>query len=274
LVSVDEEGVPRWNTLESMISEKTRAVIFAHISNVTGYISDVKKIAKIAHSVGAYVVVDGAQSVPHIKTNVYEMEADFLAFSGHKMLGPTGIGVLWGRKDILEELENPLGGGDTVKNVMLKDSEIAIEWEDLPMKFEAGTPPIVEAVGLAEAVKFLEFIGMENVEEHDKELTQHALRKLSEVDNVKIVGPKDSRLKTSIIAFNVDNISPDVVGLWLDSTGIAVRTGRHCAHVLHQRLGLHQGSVRASFYVYNCKDDIDALVESLKKLIETSKRRV
>ncbi|MEM1873697.1 MAG: cysteine desulfurase [Acidilobaceae archaeon] len=271
LVPVDEEGVPRWSLLESMVSEKTRAVVFAHVSNVTGYVSDVRRIARIAHSVGAYVVVDGAQSVPHLKTRVYELEADFLAFSGHKMLGPTGIGVLWGRLDILEDLENPLGGGDTVKNVTLAGEDLIIEWEDLPMRFEAGTPPIVEAVGLAEAVRYLESLGMESVEEHDRELTRLALRELEEIEEVKIVGPRDPQKKTSIVAFNVGSVAPDLVGLWLDSMGIAVRTGRHCAHVLHQRLGLPLGSVRASFYVYNCREDVYALSEALRKLSATIK---
>lgn len=270
LLPVDSNGVPRWELLEGMVSEKTKVVAFSHASNVTGYVSDARRVARIAHSVGALVALDGAQSVPHMKIDVRELEADFLAFSGHKMLGPTGIGVLWGRRDVLENLEPPLGGGGTVKRVGLGGDEIAIEWDDLPWRFEAGTPPIVEAVGLTEAVRYLEELGMENIESHERKLTSYTLRRLEELgDKIRILGPRDARVKLGIVAFNVGNVDPSMVGLWLDQQGIAVRTGLHCAHMLHDKLGASKGSVRASFYIYNCPEDIDKLVDSIGELLKT-----
>jgi cysteine desulfurase/selenocysteine lyase len=270
LLPVDSNGVPRWELLEGMVSEKTKVVAFSHASNVTGYVSDARRVARIAHSVGALVALDGAQSVPHMKIDVRELEADFLAFSGHKMLGPTGIGVLWGRRDILENLEPPLGGGGTVKRVRLGGGEITIEWDDLPWRFEAGTPPIVEAVGLTEAVRYLEELGMEDIESHERKLTSYTLRRLEELgDKIRILGPRDARVKLGIVAFNVGNVDPSMVGLWLDQQGIAVRTGLHCAHMLHDKLGASNGSVRASFYIYNCLEDVDKLVDSVGELLKT-----
>jgi cysteine desulfurase/selenocysteine lyase len=270
LLPVDGNGIPRWELLEEMVGERTRVVAFSHASNVTGYVSDARRVARIAHSVGALVAVDGAQSVPHMKVDVRDLEIDFLAFSGHKMLGPTGIGVLWGRRDLLENLEPPLGGGGTVKRVRLGDGGVSVEWDELPWRFEAGTPPIVEAVGLAEAARYLEKLGMENVESHERRLTEYTLKRLEELGGeIRVLGPRDPKVKLGIVAFNVGNIDPSMVGLWLDQHGVAVRTGLHCAHILHDRLGAPHGSVRASFYIYNCPEDVDKLAESIEELLKT-----
>ncbi len=270
MVPVDSEGVPRWDMLEEILSEKTRVVAFGHASNVTGYLSDARKIAREARKVGALVVIDGAQSVPHVKVDVRELEADFIAFSGHKMLGPSGIGVLWGKLDFLENLEPPLGGGGTVKRVRLEGGDVKIDWETPPWKFESGTPPIVEAVGLAKAVEYLENIGMHNVEAHEKRLTEYAMKNLEELgDPIRILGPKDPNKKLGIVSFTIGTLDPSLIGAWLDSYNIAVRTGLHCAHILHDKLGATQGSVRASFYIYNCHDDVDKLRNSLEELLKT-----
>lgn len=268
LVPVNKEGVPRWEALGEMISKRTKVVAIGHASNVTGYVSDVKEVAKVAHESGALVVVDGAQSVPHMKIDVREMGADFLAFSGHKMLGPSGIGVLWGKQEILEELEPPFGGGGTVERVFLEEGRVRIAWHRSPWKFEAGTPPIIEAVGLSEAIRYLWRVGMEQVEALERELTEHAVRRLSALEGVRLIGPKDLQRKLGIVAFNVGSIEPSLVGLWLDSHGVAVRAGLHCAHVLHDEIGERQGSVRASFYLYNCREDADRLAFALEELIK------
>lgn len=267
LIPVNSEGIPRWDILEDLISEKTRVVSVGHVSNVTGYKSDVRRIAEIAHKYGSLVVVDGAQSVPHMKVNVRELNIDFLAFSGHKMLGPTGIGVLWGRLEYLNKLEPPLGGGGTVRRVKLESNNINIEWNNPPWRFEAGTPPIIEAIGLSEAVSYLSRIGMENVESHERILTEYTLSRLGELEGVRILGPRDSSRRLGIVSFNVRSIDPSMVGAWLDSYNIAVRSGLHCAHILHDKLGESNGSVRASFYIYNCREDIDKLIDALKELI-------
>ncbi|MCE4621614.1 MAG: cysteine desulfurase [Desulfurococcales archaeon] len=269
VIPVNEEGVPRWEMLEELIDERTAVVAAGHVSNVTGYRAPVERIARIAHSVDALVVVDGAQSVPHMPVNVYDLGIDMLAFSGHKMMGPTGIGVLWGRKDLLEELDPPFTGGGTVKLVEPPPEGPGlprINWEDLPWKFEAGTPPIIEAVGLSAAVEYLERIGMEWIERHEYELTDYTMRLLGELEEVRIVGPRDPSRRIGIVSFVYSDIPPDTVGAYLSSRGVAVRTGLHCAHMLHLRLGLRMGSVRASFYAYNCKDDVERLYEALVEL--------
>ena len=262
LVPVDGEGVPMWDRIGEYLTERTRVVAIGHVSNVTGYRSPVARVAREAGQVGALVVVDGAQSVPHMPVNVSDLGADFLAFSGHKMLGPTGIGVLWGRRDLLEDLDPPAPGGGTVVDVSREEGGLRVEWEEPPWKFEAGTPPIIEAVGLAAAVKYLARLGMEWVERHEQILTKAALEMLEEAGAV-IVGPRDARLRAGIVSFNIPGVEADHVGLALSDRGIAVRTGRHCAFLLHKRLGL-SGSVRASFYVYNCLSDVEALADAVR----------
>lgn len=266
IIPVNDEGVPKWGMLDELLSEKTKAVVFAHVSNVTGYVTDVKEVVRKARSVGAFVVLDAAQSVPHMPVDVRGLGIDFALFSGHKMLGPTGIGVLWGKIDLLRELEPPLGGGGSVRDVRLAGDEAVVEWDDPPWKFEAGTPPIVEAVGLAEAAKYLRRLGMENVARHERELTARALAGISSTGGVEIVGPKEPSRRHGIVSFIVRGHSPDAVGAWLDVRKIAVRTGKHCAHPLHYRLGL-DGTVRASFYIYNCVDDVERLVSALREYV-------
>lgn len=264
IVPLDSEGKPMWYLLPNIISERTKAVAFSHKSNVTGYTSDAKKIARIAHEHGALVIVDGAQSVPHMKIDVRDLDIDFLAFSGHKMLGPSGIGVLWGKIDLLEKLEPPLGGGGTVRRVRLAGDGLEISWEEPPWKFEAGTPPIIEAVGLSEAVKYLERIGVEKIHEYEKRLTEIAIRSLEGLgEPLEIIGPRDPGERSGIVTFAIKDASPDTVGMWLDRRRIAVRTGLHCAHMLHDSLGRSDGSVRASFYLYNCESDVRALITAI-----------
>ncbi len=264
-VDITDDGYLNYEDLEQKITEKTKVVAFPIMSNVLGTINDVKRIVKLAHEVGAIVVADGAQSVPHMPTNVREMGVDFLAFSGHKMLGPTGTGVLWGRRDLLEEMMPFKVGGDTIKDVTLED----VIWHDLPWRFEAGTPNIAGGIGLAEAAKYLMKIGMENVRNHEKELVEYTLKRFGEEleEDVIIHGPLDSEHRGGVVSFNVLGLHHHTVGKALDLFGIAVRTGMHCAHPLHYRLGL-RGTVRASYYIYNTKEEIDYFVEALQKIIE------
>ena len=269
IIPVDGEGKPMWDLLTSMMSKRTKIVAFSHKSNVTGYTSNAKKIAEIAREHGAIVIVDGAQSVPHMKIDVNDLGIDFLAFSGHKMLGPTGIGVLWGRIDLLEKLEPPLGGGGTVRRVRLVGEDLDISWEEPPWRFEAGTPPIIEAIGLSEAVKYLERIGIDRVYEHERALTRMAMRSLEELGSpIEIIGPRDPDERSGIVTFSIRGSSPETIGMWLDRRGIAVRTGLHCAHMLHDSLG-YGGSVRASFYIYNCGADIEALITAIDSYVKS-----
>ncbi|MEM4971665.1 MAG: cysteine desulfurase [Sulfolobales archaeon] len=272
LIPIDSEGRPRWDLLPRIISNRTKVIGFSHKSNVTGFTSNAKEIAKIAHEYGALVIVDGAQSVPHMPVNVRDSEIDFLAFSGHKMLGPSGIGVLWGKRELLEELEPPLGGGGTVKSVWLEDNEVRIEWEEIPWRFEAGTPPIIEAIGLLEAARYLRRIGMEKIYSYEERLTRYAMKMLEELgEYIRVLGPRDPSERSGIISFVVKGANPNTIGMWLDRYNIAVRTGLHCAHILHRHMGYPEGSVRASFYVYNCENDIIALVNALKEYIARNK---
>ncbi len=263
-IDITDDGLLRYDQLEEAVSEKTKVIAVTLMSNVLGTINDVKRIAKLAHSVGAIIVVDGAQGVPHLPVNVKELEIDFLAFSGHKMLGPTGTGVLWGRKDLLEEMEPIKVGGGTIKDVTLE----SVEWHDLPWRFEPGTPNIAGGIGLAVAAEYLMRLGMENVREHEKELTAYTLKRLEELgDDIEYYGPRDPEQKGGVIAFNIKGLHHHIVGKSLDMFGIAVRTGMHCAHPLHYRLGI-KGTVRASYYVYNVKEDVDALIDALKTIVK------
>ncbi len=262
-VDITDDGTLNYDDLEEKISERTRVVAFPGMSNVLGTINDVRRIARLAHSVGAIAVMDGAQSVPHTPTDIRMLEIDFLAFSGHKMLGPTGTGVLWGRKDLLEDMMPFKVGGDTIKDVTLED----VIWHDLPWRFEAGTPNIAGGIGLAEAAKYLMRIGMEDVRRHEMELVEYTLKRFKELgDDVEVYGPTDPRVRGGVIAFNIRGLNHHVVGRTLDLFGIAVRTGKHCAHPLHYRLGL-KGTVRASYYIYNTREEIDYMVETLKQVI-------
>jgi len=262
-VDITNDGYLNYDDLNEKVSERTRVIVFPIMSNVLGTINDVKLIVKIARQHDAIVVADGAQSVPHMPTNVREFGIDFLGFSGHKMLGPTGIGVLWGRRDRLEEMMPFKVGGDTIKDVTLDD----VVWHDLPWRFEAGTPNIADAIGLAEAAKYLMKIGMENVREHELELVKHTFKRFEELqDEIQVYGPRNPVDRGGVISFNVKDLHHHTVGKALDLFGIAVRTGMHCAHPLHYRLGL-KGTVRASYYIYNTIEEVDYFVDVLKKIV-------
>ncbi|MET1159890.1 MAG: SufS family cysteine desulfurase [Thermoprotei archaeon] len=263
-VDITNDGYLNYRDLEEKVTEKTRVIVFPIMSNVLGTINDVKRIVKLAREVDAIVVADGAQSVPHMPTDVRELGIDFLGFSGHKMLGPTGTGVLWGRRDRLEEMMPFKVGGDTIKDVTLDN----VVWHDLPWRFEAGTPNIAGAIGLAEAAKYLMRIGMENVRQHEIELVNYTFKRFEELGNeIEVYGPKNPSDRGGVIAFNIRDLHHHTVGKALDLFGIAVRTGMHCAHPLHYRLGL-KGTVRASYYIYNTLEEIDYFVETLKKIIQ------
>lgn len=262
-VDIDSEGLIDYAGLEEKVTERTKVIVFPVMSNVLGTINDVKRIVRIARKVDAIVVADGAQSVPHMPTNVRDLGIDFLGFSGHKMLGPTGIGVLWGRRDRLEEMMPFKVGGDTIKDVTLD----SVVWHDLPWRFEAGTPNIAGAIGLAEAAKYLMKIGMENVRQHEVELVEYTFKRIESLrTEIQVYGTRSTRYRGGVIAFNIKGLNHHTVGKALDLFGIAVRTGMHCAHPLHYRLGL-KGSVRASYYIYNTLEEIDYFVETLSKII-------
>ena len=256
------------DALLNMIDDETAVVAVTHASNVLGYVNPVREIAREAHRHGALVVVDAAQSAPHMPLNVYSLDADMLFFSGHKMLGPTGIGVLWIRGDHLEKLEPPFQGGGIVKSVRLEEGELRVEFAESPWRFEPGTPHIAGAVGLAAAVEYLAEIGMERVEAHEKTLLEYALRRLGEVPGFQPVSTETAE-RLGIVAFNMDGQPPHAVALALGMEGVAVRAGFHCAEPLHRSLGLERGTVRASFYIYNGPEDIDRLAEALEKLART-----
>jgi cysteine desulfurase/selenocysteine lyase len=266
-VDVNDDGTLNYEAFTNAISRKTKLVSLSHISNVTGVINDAKKVGEIAHEYGALVLVDGAQSVPHIPVDVRDLDTDFLAFSGHKMLGPTGIGVLYGKRATLEEMEPFHGGGEMIRDVTF-DTETrrcSISWNDLPWKFEAGTPNICGSVGLVAAINYLKNVGMENVKAHEEVLTEHAIGRMQECEKVRIYGPRDVSLKCGIIPFCVEGLSSHDVALFLDSYGIMIRSGFHCAQPLHERFKL-KSSARASFYIYNTREEIDQLVEALKEI--------
>ncbi|MEM2897015.1 MAG: SufS family cysteine desulfurase [Candidatus Bathyarchaeia archaeon] len=262
-IGVNREGVLKLNEFENSINRKTKLVCVPHVSNVTGVINDVKSLTKLAHEYDAIIVVDGAQSVPRMPLDVKTLDVDFLAFSGHKMLGPMGIGVLYGKKDLLKKTEPFLGGGDAIEEVRLKNKKLTVTWNKLPWKFEAGTQNIAGQVGLMEAIKYLKRIEMDSVFQHEKKLTEYALRKIEEIENIALYGPKNIDLRSGIIAFNVKGFDSHEVALFLDQFGIMVRSGFHCAQPLHQCFNL-PSTVRASFYLYNIFEEIDRFIGSSK----------
>jgi cysteine desulfurase/selenocysteine lyase len=265
---VNNDGTLDYDDFESKLSRKTKIACLSHVSNVTGVINDVKRIAKVAHDNGALMLVDGAQSVPHMAVDVQDLDMDFLAFSGHKMLGPTGIGVFYGKKELLEKMSPFQGGGEMIKEVAFSQDkgQCSISWNDLPWKFEAGTPNISGAIGLAEAVKYLEALGMDNVLSHEKALTKYAVERMQECSKVTIYGPSDLSKKCGIIPFSVKGLSSHDVALFFDNYGIMLRSGFHCAQPLHQQVLKLQSSARASFYIYNTQEEIDRFIEVLKEI--------
>jgi cysteine desulfurase/selenocysteine lyase len=264
-IEINKDGTLNDESIKNNITNKTKIVSITHVSNVLGTVNDVKKIAKIAHENNALMIVDAAQSVPHMKVDVKDLDVDFLAFSGHKMLGPTGIGVLYGKKELLKEMQPFLYGGEMIKEVTFKQTK----FNDLPWKFEAGTPNIAQGIGLGYAIDYLNKIGMENIENHEKGLVKYAYEKLSKIKEVEIYGPSTEK-RSGLIAFNVKGIHAHDTSQILDGEGIAIRAGHHCAMPLASKLGI-AASARASFYLYNTKEEIDKLIEGIHKVIKVFK---
>ncbi len=258
-IGFDSQGFLKEQDIEKKIPG-SKLVAFTQMSNVLGTINDAEDIVKKAHEAGAITVVDAAQSAAHMELDVRKMDADFLAISGHKMLAPTGIGVLYGKRELLESMPPFLGGGDMIKEVHFRDAS----WNDLPWKFEAGTPNVAGAIGFGIAVDYLQRIGMENIRRHEAEITRYALEELQKIRDVKIYGPLDAEKKGGIVAFNLDGMHSHDVASLLNDDGIAIRSGHHCAMPLLERLGICD-ACRASFYIYTKKEEIDLLVEGLGK---------
>lgn len=260
---LQEDGTISMEDARKTITANTKIVSIMQVSNVLGVVNPIKELAQLAHENGAIMVVDGAQSAPHMKIDVQDLDCDFFAFSGHKMCGPTGIGVLYGKKALLENMEPIEFGGEMIDFVDLYDST----WKELPWKFESGTPIIAGAIGLGAAIDFLEEIGLDNILAHEHKLAAYAFEKMSALDGMTIYGPKDPMKRTGLVTFNIDDVHPHDVATVLDAEGIAVRAGHHCAQVLMKWLKA-SSTARASFYLYNTEEDIDKLVEGLIKTKE------
>ncbi|MEY4152402.1 MAG: hypothetical protein RL470_461 [Actinomycetota bacterium] len=257
--SVTDEGRLDLSDINTLINEKTKVVALTHQSNVLGTINPLDAITQRAHEVGAVVVLDACQSVPHMKIDVKALKVDFLAFSGHKAVGPTGVGIFWGRAELLAQLPPFLTGGSMIENVTMESAT----WAAAPRKFEAGVPNMAQAVGLGAALTYLTKIGMENIWRHEVELTQYLLEGLSEIEDLRIIGPTTTELRGGTVSFTLGDIHPHDLGQYLDSQGIAVRTGHHCAWPLTRKLGV-AATTRASMYLYNTTDDLDALISGVK----------
>ena len=260
-IPITDDGILCVDQLESLITPRTKIISVAHVSNVLGTINPVEAIIKIAHAHGIPVLVDGAQSTPHFKVDVQAMDCDFFAFSGHKMYGPTGIGVLYGKEEWLEKLPPYQGGGEMIDKVTWEKTT----FERLPFKFEAGTPDYVATHGLAKAIEYIDSIGFETIQQHEHELTSYCMDQLQTIDGIKVYGPMDPSKKDAVVSFNVGDIHHLDMGTLLDRLGIAVRTGHHCAQPLMDRLGIN-GTVRASFALYNTKEEVDALVAGIRRV--------
>ena len=258
-----KEGMLDLADFRSKLTEKTRFVALTHVSNVLGVVNPIKEIAELVHQANALLVVDGAQSVPHMKIDVQDLDVDFFAFSGHKMLGPTGIGVLYGKEELLEQMSPVEFGGEMIDFVYEQEAT----WKELPWKFEAGTPNIAGAIGLAVAIDYLDKIGMETVHQYEQELIAYVFPKLQAVEGLTIYGSEDLTQRSGVISFNLAGLHPHDVATALDYEGVAVRAGHHCAQPLLSYLGV-AATVRASFYLYNTKADCDKLVEALQKTKE------
>ena len=261
-LQIDDQGLLRLEELDQKL-DGVRLLAIVHQSNTLGTINPIQAIAQAAHRAGAMVLVDGAQSVPHMAVDVQQLGADFYAFSGHKMCGPTGIGVLWARRTLLEAMPPFLAGGDMIKRVRLNEAS----WNDLPWKFEAGTPSVAEGIGLGAAVDYLNQFGMDRIREHERTLVDYALEKLQEVAGITIYGPRDSSLHGGAISFTLPDVHPHDLATLIDREGIAVRAGHHCTQPLMERLGV-PATTRASFYIYNRPDEVDQLVTGIQKAVK------
>ena len=258
---ITDEGRLDLSDIDKLINKKTKVVAITHQSNVLGTIVPLAQITKAAHAVGAVVVLDACQSVPHFAVDVKKLEVDFLAFSGHKVLGPTGIGVLWGKSELLDQLEPALFGGSMVDSVSMQGAT----WAKAPRKFEAGVPNMAQAVGLSAAIDYISEIGMDKVAQHEQELTKQLISGLQNTSGVQVIGPVDMKDRGGVVSFTVDGVHPHDVGQYLDQFGIAVRTGHHCAWPLMRRLNL-VGTTRASFHLYNDENEVEVLLNTVSKI--------
>ncbi|HXV50988.1 MAG TPA: cysteine desulfurase [Nitrosopumilaceae archaeon] len=266
-IGIDDNGELILDQLDSYLNTgKVKLVTFSQMSNVLGTITNTEEIIKRCKKAGVKTLIDGAQSVPHMKVDLSNLGCDFFAFSAHKMLGPTGVGVLWVRKEVLETMQPFHGGGDMIREVHKYETT----WNDLPYKFEAGTPNIADVIGFSAAIDYLNKIGMDNIRNHEIELTKYALDKMSKVKGITIYGTKDIAKRGGVISFNFHDVHPHDVATIIDKDGVAVRSGHHCAQVLMERLDV-AATNRASFYVYNTKQEVDALIDSLNKVAELFK---
>ena len=261
VIPMDDRGVLDLDAYRALFTDRTRLVSCCHVSNVLGTINPVAEMARIAHDAGAYFLVDGAQSVPHFPVDVQALNCDFLVFSGHKIYGPTGIGVLYGKEALLDKMPPYQGGGEMIARVTFERTT----YERLPFKFEAGTPDYVGTHGLAAALDYVSAIGMERIAAHEDDLTRHCMERLSrEIEGIRLFG--EAPAKTSVVAFNVDHLHPMDLGTLLDRLGIAIRTGHHCAQPLMARCGV-EGMARASFALYNTREEVDAFVDALRRVV-------
>ena len=257
-VELEKDGTISLEQVRAAVTERTKIVSMVYVSNVLGTMNPVKEVAQIAHENGAVMVVDGAQAAPHLKIDVQQLDCDFFAFSGHKMCGPTGIGVLYGKKELLNDMEPVEFGGEMIDFVGLYDST----WKELPWKFEGGTPIIAGAVGLGAAIDFLNEIGLDEIEKHEHQMAAYAMENMSTIEGLDIYGPADPQQRAGIVTFNLNDVHPHDVATVLDMSGIAVRAGHHCAQPLMKWLEV-SATARASFYLYNSESDVDRLVEGL-----------
>ena len=258
-IPITDEGIVRQDVYEQLLAQRPRLVAFTHVSNTLGTINPVAEMTAKAHAVGALVLVDGAQAVPHLPVDVQALGVDFYVFSGHKMLGPTGIGVLWGRFELLDAMQPFLGGGDMILTVSMERST----WAEVPAKFEAGTPNIADAIGLGAAVDSLAALGMDAVRRHEVEITDYALRRLADVPGVTIFGPMDAEQRGGVVSFELEGVHPHDVGQVLDTKGVAIRTGHHCAQPVMAALQV-PATARASFYIYNTTEEVDTLASAIE----------
>ncbi|EAC5828831.1 cysteine desulfurase, partial [Listeria monocytogenes] len=258
-IELEEDGTISVEQAKKTIGEKTKIVALAHVSNVLGTITPIKEIAAIAHQFGAVILVDGAQAVPHMEVDVVDLDADFYAFSGHKMMAPTGIGALYGKRELLDAMEPTEFGGEMIDFVELYDST----WKELPWKFEAGTPIIGGAIALGAAIDYLAEVGLENIHAHEQALASYAMEEMSKIEGITIYGPKDASKRCGLVTFNLEGAHPHDIATILDEDGVAIRAGHHCAQPLMKWLDV-SSTARASFYIYNTKEEIDALIDGLK----------
>ena len=266
-IDIDDNGELMLEQLDEYLATgNVKLVAISHVSNVLGTITDIEKVIGKCKKAGVKILVDGAQAVPHMKVDITNLGCDFYAFSAHKMLGPTGVGVLWAHKEILESMRPFQGGGDMIREVHKQETP----WNDLPYKFEAGTPNVADVICFSAAIDYLAKIGMDNVRNHEIELTKYALEKMSQVKGLTIYGPKDPQKASGVISFNFNDVHPHDVATIIDKNGVAIRSGHHCAQVLMEKLNV-AATNRASFYIYTTKNEVDTLIDSLEQVAEVFK---